>query len=475
MIWAIVGFTVTQLGLVLVGLAATWRQRMDARDYLVAGRDTHPWLVALAASSTNSSGFMFIGLIGATYTSGLSTMWLMVGWIVGDYLAWRMIHKSLRDRSAQVDAASVPSLISARRPVPMAAVRALAALVTLAFLGSYAAAQLTAGGKAVQAVFGWPSASGAVLSAVLILMYSFFGGLRASIWTNTAQAMVMLGTIVLLLVTSLLEIGGLAALWSRLHAISPDLIDWKPPVAKFGVPMYILSWIVAGIGVLGQPHLVTITMSIRDSESLKKARPVYFVWYVVFSACCILVGLCCRALMDQPGAARFDEELALPRLATDLLPSLWVGVVMAGLFSATMSTADTQIICCSAAVSQDLMPRWGRRLWSSRLVTAGCALAVLCIALVAHQSVFELVVMSWSALASALAPLVILQSLSKRLSPFVACAVMLAGLGTALTWRYGLRLSDSLYEVLPGMGMGFAVYFLWRTLGGHVSEAEAST
>ena len=215
-----------------------------------------------------------------------------------------MIHRRLRDRSAEVEATSVASLVSARGKSRMGLVRLLAALVTLAFLGSYAAAQLTAGGKAVAVVFGWPEASGAVLSAALILMYCLFGGLRASIWTNTAQAIVMLGTILLLLATALYEVGGLAELWSQLRAIDPALIDWKPRDAKFGVALFILSWIVAGIGVLGQPHLVTITMSIQDSESLKRARPVYFAWYVVFSAACILVGLCCRALLDRPARRR---------------------------------------------------------------------------------------------------------------------------------------------------------------------------
>lgn len=462
MIWAILSFVATQALLVGVGLAATLRHRSDAHDYLVAGRSVHPWLVALAASSTNSSGFMFIGLIGATYNNGLSSMWLMIGWIVGDYLAWHLIHRKLRERSEEVQATSVPSFVSAATPRPLGVVRILAALVTLVFLGIYAAAQLTAGGKAVLAVFGWPQATGAVLSIVLIVMYSFLGGLRASIWTNTAQAIVMLGTILLLLGVSLREIGGIDALWSRLNDIDPALIDWKPRNPEFGVALFILSWIMAGVGVLGQPHLLTITMSIRDSQSLNQARPVYFTWYVIFSAACILVGLCCRALLHRPDGGSFDEELALPQLAIKLLSPVLVGVVMAGLFSATMSTADTQIICCSAAVSQDLVPRWGRTARSARLVTGFVAIGTLLIALRANLSVFDLVVVPWSALASALAPLVILQSLRWPLTNPLAACIMLAGLGTALFWRYGLKLSGSLYEVMPGMLAGFAIYAIWR-------------
>lgn len=464
MIEAVLGFIVIQMALVGVGLAASVRRKSSTGDYLVAGRSVHPWLVALAGVATNSSGFMFIGLIGETYKSGLSSMWLMIGWVAGDYVAWLLIYRALRERSAEVDAHTVASLVSARGKNPMALVRVLAALITLAFLGSYAAAQLTAGGKAVRAVFGWDPAGGAILSAALILLYSLFGGLRSSIWTNTAQAIVMLGTILLVLGAALTELGGVSALWARLNELDPALVDWRPRNPRFGVTLFILSWLAAGIGVLGQPHLVTITMSIRDSESLRQARPVYFTWYVIFSAGCILVGLCCRALLDRPNSAEFDEELALPRLATELLPSVLVGGVMAGLFSATMSTADTQIICCSAALSQDLVPRLGRHVTAARAVTAFCALAVLVTALTARKSVFELVVLSWSALASALGPLVVLQSLRRPLNTPLTIAMILGGLGTALVWRYQLKLSGSLYEVMPGMGAGFFIYVLGSLL-----------
>jgi sodium/proline symporter len=473
MLGAMAGFVLMTAVQLAVGIAATRHRQTATADYLVASRSVHPWLVALATASTNSSGFMFIGLIGETYRVGLSAMWLMVGWIVGDYIAWRLVHRRLRERSQELDASTVASFAAAAGSVaaggerPLPSVRAICALITIVFLGSYAAAQLTAGGKAVEAVFGWPQATGAILSAGMILGYCVMGGLRASIWTNTAQAISMLGTILMVLAASLWEVGGIGALWEGLARLDPALIDWRPRDARFGVTLFIVSWIVAGIGVLGQPHLVTITMSIRDGDSLKQARPVYFIWYIALSAACILVGLCCRLLLDRPGAAAFDEELALPRLATDLLPPVLVGVVMAGLFSATMSTADTQILCCSSAVSQDLFPGWIRTLTATRATTVVCALATLAVALVAKQSVFELVVLSWSALAAALGPVVVLRTFRCPLTSRSALAVVCTGLATALVWRYGLRLSGSLYEVLPGMAAGFAVYGFASLFGRH--------
>ena len=63
-----------------IGIASHLRSRGDSRDYLLASQDTPPWLVGLSAIATNNSGYMFIGIIGYTYTIGLPSIWLMIVW-----------------------------------------------------------------------------------------------------------------------------------------------------------------------------------------------------------------------------------------------------------------------------------------------------------------------------------------------------------------------------------------------------------
>lgn len=67
------------------------------------------------------------------------------------------------------------------------------------------------------------------------------------------------------------------------------------------------------------------------------------------------MGLSARVLL--PGLIDGgDPELALPQMATELLPTLLVGIILAGIFAAVISTADSQILSCSAALTQDLFP-----------------------------------------------------------------------------------------------------------------------
>lgn len=69
---------------VLIGISSTFKSKKSNSDYLLAGHDIFPWPAALSAIATNNSGHMFIGMIGYTYTSGLQSIWLMMGWIFGD-------------------------------------------------------------------------------------------------------------------------------------------------------------------------------------------------------------------------------------------------------------------------------------------------------------------------------------------------------------------------------------------------------
>lgn len=447
--------------LVFVGIgafAARHKRSATTDDYLLASRSVGPWFTALSAMATNNSGFMFVGLIGATYVAGVSASWIMVGWIFGDYFTWFWVSKRLRDRSEEQDARTIPTFLGGMTNDWLP--RTAAALVTLLFVGAYASAQLSAGSKALQVLFGWQHWVGAVVGAVIVLIYCFSGGIRASIWTDVAQSIVMMGSILLLAIFGLAELGGLSGLWQRLEAIDPQLVSIVPADLRFGMGLYVLGWFGAGFGVLGQPHIMVRIMAVRSSNDLRQSRHIYLVSYLVLTVGCILAALCCRALIPADGA--FDPELALPTLSLQLLPPALVGVSIAGLFAATMSTADSQVLVCSSAITQDLFPSWRNSYGKAKLGTVLVTATVLGIALSAGESVFAMVTMAWSALGGALGPLVIVRAFGWKASPPLASAMMVSGLATVFLWRFGLGFGDDVFEVLPGMAAGLAVYAVGR-------------
>jgi sodium/proline symporter len=455
------------IAFIAIGLWSATRRRETTEDYLVASRNIGPLFIALSAVATNNSGFMFMGLIGATFESGIRAMWLMVGWVLGDWLAWFFVHGRVRVLSERAGATTLPGwLASGLRG--HRAVAAVAGLITLGFLGLYAAAQLTASGKAFHHVFGWDIELAAVLGAIIVAAYCIAGGIRASIWTDVAQSFVMLGAMIALLGVALVELGGPAALWSALERIDPELVELAPGDYKFGFVGYLVGWLGAGLGVVGQPHVMIRAMAIDSPDHVARARRIYVLWYLMFSAACIGVGLAARVLVEGPLA---DAELALPVLSDQLFPSVLVGLMLAGVFAATISTADSQVLSCSAAITQDLAPRWGRSYRNVKLATLGVTGFALVLALQGERlGVFGLVTIAWSSLAAGLGPLVIVRAFGWPVDARCALATMLGGIATALAWRYALAWHGDLYDALPGMIGGLVTYAVLRPRTGNDLE-----
>jgi sodium/proline symporter len=91
----ILSFLIILSIIAIIGLSAGHFSKPNKSDYYLASKSLSPWLVGLSAMATNNSGYMFIGLIGFTYLVGLSSIWLMIGWILGDFLISKTIHKKI--------------------------------------------------------------------------------------------------------------------------------------------------------------------------------------------------------------------------------------------------------------------------------------------------------------------------------------------------------------------------------------------
>ena len=208
---------------VVIGVSSIRARKGTADDYLLADRSVPPWLAALSAVATNNSGFMFIGQIAYTYRVGIESVWMMIGWVVGDLIAWQVVHPRVRRESEKIEVATVPALLGTTRDGEKRIIIVLAGLMTFVLLGVYAAAQLKAGSTALQTLFGWEPQVGAVIGAVIVVLYCFSGGIRASIWTDAAQSIVMILAMAILLIAASFEIGSPADLWSNLNEQDPEL------------------------------------------------------------------------------------------------------------------------------------------------------------------------------------------------------------------------------------------------------------
>jgi Na+/proline symporter len=396
----------------------------------------------------------------------------MVGWIAGDFLASTFIHSRLRvatENTGQVSFSSVLSEWGGRKDRLL---QIVIALISLCFLLAYAGAQLVAGSKALHVLLEWPLWSGAVIGAILVMAYCMAGGIRASIWTDAAQSVVMIVAMGMLLVIGTQSFGGPGAALVEMQAID-GFMNWFPSdlviTGLLGGLLFAIAWGFAGLSVIGQPHVMVRFMTLSDSSEMWRARVWYYVWFTSFYAMATGVGLLSRIYLSDPGT--FDAELALPTMAQELLSPFGAGIILAGIFAATISTADSLVLSCSSAVTHDLLPQNVEKPILLKIATGLITVLALAWALLNKQSVFNLVIMAWSGLASAFAPLLIVLCLGHRPRRGVAILAIFFGLCTALLWRY-LGWQAAVYEGMPGILAGLAVFGIAALWGTHKESTE---
>lgn len=452
-----------------IGILSVFKSRGSAEDYLTAEKSVPAWLAGLSAVATNNSGFMFIGMIGLTYSTGLSSIWLMLGWIAGDLAASLCIMQRLREVSARPDIHSFGALLARWHETDFRWLQRIAGVLTIVFLGAYSAAQLKAGSKALHALFGWDASTGAVIGAVMVTLYCFAGGIRASIWTDAAQSFVMLAAMLMIVFAGLLQLDGIGGFYLALRHVSPTYLDWFPGMSGWGPLLFVLGWIFAGFGVAGQPHVVIRYVSLDRPKSIVRMRYYYYSWFVLFYSATIAAGLLARLLL--PESVSFDAELALLRLAQTMLPPVLIGVMLAGLFAATMSTADSLILSCTAAFTRDFH---GER-HAGIVLTKGVTLMVVGVslgfALSDNHSVLSLVLIAWGLLASAFAPLLLVYAFDGKPDEKLAISMLLVGVSVFLVWRH-FDLSHLAYEMIPAMLAGMITFFVGKTMGWTLENAD---
>ena len=445
-----------------IGLASMWVKEDTTDDYLVAGRGMHPALAALSAVSTWNSGYMFIGFIGFTFTMGYSIMWIGVGSMIGQIVAWVWLYKFIQQSANERGIRSLSSLVSDVTGSPEAK---LAAMLSILFLSVYAAAQLTSGGKALYVMLGWSEVVGILIGFVLVVAYCYAGGIRASIWTDAAQSSVMIVGSSLLCWVAMQEVGGFGGLHDGLAAQDANLTSIVPADLGLGVSLWVFAFFLGGLSVAGQPQVVTRVMTLGTDEDRKTAMLWFFAWETPFLVIMVIIGLASRVVFT---GTEFDPELGLPMLAMETLGPFWVGLILASIFAATMSTADSQVLACTAAFTDDIMPEISQDHKKTKIVTLvvaafATAISIFGLYVPGGDSVFTLVVLAVYGLGSIFVPILIIRWAGYEPDTTHTMAMMVAALTGVIAWRL-LGLNDEVFESIPGMGAAFITHFVMHQL-----------
>lgn len=444
-------FIVYMAGVMAIGIYH-YRRNRNLDDYYVGSRDLDWRHVGMSVVATDVGGGFSIGLGGLGFAMGLAGTWLLFTGLVGAWLTAVVLIPRVKGLDQKNPMYTFPDMLRWRYGEKTAL---LAAVISgVGYLG-FTGGQIMAGAKLAsatvfqQAPFGMEPMTFALWAiAGITITYTVVGGLKAVIYTDTIQWLVLLGGLILVAIPSALHaVGG----WSGLQAGLPP--------AHFDITAIslrqIVNWAVTIIPIwfVG----MTLYQRIYACKNIKDARKAWFLAglleYPLMAFSGVILGMVSRVLFPA-----VDPEMGLPLLIAEVLPIGVAGLVVAAYFSAIMSTADSCLMAASGNFVGDLISRllpWAAsdkaQMRLSMLVTAIVGLLAVLLA-AGLQSVLEAILYAYAFMVSGLLVPTLGVFYLKRGGGAAAITSMFAGGGTSLVLIIGG------FE-LPG-GLDSAVYAL---------------
>ncbi len=363
-------FALYMVAVVAVGFYFHLRNQ-TVEDYFVGGRAISPGHVGLSVAATDVGGGFSIGLGGLGYAMGLSGSWLLFTGLVGAWLSAVLVIPRLKRVDAGQGMMTYPDFLRFRFGERVALVAAV--ISALGYLG-FTSGQILAGAKLMSgSMINWAPAGMEVdtfsilIIGTVIVAYTVLGGLKAVIYTDTVQWIVLMAGLVLFAIPfTLVEVGGLSGLKAALPASHFSLTNLSP--------LTFLNWFItiAPIWVVA----MTLYQRMFATRTTRDAQKAWFIAglfeYPLMAFAGVGLGLMSRVLFPD-----IDSELGVPMLLTTVLPAGIAGIVVASYFSAIMSTADSCIIASSGNVVGDIIQRSPWKLRDTRLQVRASQVATL--------------------------------------------------------------------------------------------------
>lgn len=465
---------------IIIGIAFAKRANKNTDSYFLGGRTLGPWVTAMSAEASDMSGWLLMGLPGVAYWCGISdAAWTAIGLALGTYVNWLITSKRLRRYSEKANAITLPEFFSNRFHEKNKIIMTVAALFILIFFTVYAASCLVTCGKLFSTLFGFDYVPMMIVGAVFVLVYTIIGGFLAESASDFMQAIVMVVALVVIVITGTVAAGGLDAVIDNAKSI-PGFFDFfgiATPVTDAngvqqsvnGEPLFgeagtysflsILSCLAWGLGYFGMPQVLLRFMAIRSERELKSSRRIATVWCVISLIVAVFIGVIGRSLYPTVLTTAAESENVFILLATNLLPPVLAGLVMAGILVATISSSDSYLLIAASAFSKNIFQGLIHKKASDKQVLVISRITLLVITAIAivialdeNSVIFNIVSFAWAGFGATFGPLMLMSLFWKRINRWGAIAGMIGGGVMVFIWNLVIRPLGGVwdvYELLP--------------------------
>ena len=267
----------------------------------------------------------------------------------------------------------------------------LSAILIIPSYFSWIAAQLLAMGIVLKVVLGWPLTECILLSSVVVVLYTIWGGMWSISITDFLQTIMIIAGLLIVSVVLYQEVGGFKPL---INAAPKDFFRFYPELSFKNYVEYFAAWITIGLGSIPQQDVFQRVMSAKSANVSVKATLLSSLMYLTVALLPLFIGLCGHFL--YPAETSRDGQMIIPNMVLKHMGLPLQIVFFGALVSAILSTTSSAIMAPAAVLGENVIKFFRPELTDSQLlrIIRICIILItsICIFMAStRESIFDLV------------------------------------------------------------------------------------
>ncbi len=489
-----------------------YKKTNNTTDYLLAGRDTHPFVMALSYGATFISTAAIIGFGGVSAWLGHSIMWLpLLNIFLGIFIAFVFLGNPTRAMGYRLQAHTFPELMGKRFDSKF--IQIFSAILIILFMPLYATAVLIGGTQFISVYMQIDYHTALLIFSLIITAYVLAGGLKGVMFTDALQGSMMFIAMIILAFVTFDSLGGISAAYNKLalswnstvlplneiglkelSAGSADFMmklstlwgfnGWTSMPTFFSQGwLFMITTITlgVGIGVLAQPQLVVRFMTVKSKQELNRAVLIGAIFILVTTGVIYLVGTLTNAwyfeFNDGKNALQSAGSIGkvIPHFINEAMPKWFSLIFLLALISAAMSTLSSQFHTMGTAVGRDIFEQIGTKKQNSVLITrVGIVIMIIFSVLLAYifndkpAIIARSTAIFFALCAAIFLPTYIAGLFFKRMTKQAAISSMIVGFLTSSFWLLFVHFKEA-----KALGICKAVFGTDSLLSGKIIFVDA--
>lgn len=462
---------IVYLAFVFVVAYYAYRKRSQGNflmEYYVGNRTMSGFVLAMTTAATYVGASSFIGGPGAAYKFGLG--WVLLAMIQVPVVLFTLgvLGKKFAMQARESKSLTVNDILFARYKNPYIVLLASISLLFSFFM--MMAVQFIGVGRLLETTLNIDYKIAIFIFAITVGVYTFIGGFRAVVLTDTIQGLIMVLGTLLLLGGVIYAGGGVSQVVDKLAQIDPNLIT-PHGISSFPLDFTFMAsfWVLVCFGLLGLPHTVVRAMSYKNSKALHSGIVIGTVVIALLMLGMHLAGALGRAV--APDLSVTDK--IIPTLMIQVLPPVVAGIFLAAPMAAIMSSIDSTLIQMSSTLIKDLYLRFRpeaiqneqrvKRL--SLLATLALTVLVTLATLNPPDMLIWLNLFALGGLETTFLWVILFGLYWKKANAYGAISSMLVGLGAyVFLTAFGIKLFN-FHAIVPSLLFGLLAFLIGNKIG----------